>query len=120
MTNVQNSSKISPRHLERKAIVYLRQSTEHQVHHNKESQRLQYALVDWAREVGFKQVDVIDEDLGSSASIGAAHRPGSAARAIIRPMSIASSGAIPYGRPESHPEHALRLSKCARRGGRQG
>ena len=76
MTNHQHRSKISSDHLERKAIVYLRQSTEKQVKENKESQRLQYALADRARDLGFKQVEVIDIDLGSSASLGAARREG--------------------------------------------
>lgn len=76
MTNHQHRSKISSCHLERKAIVYLRQSTERQVKENQESQRLQYALVDRARELGFERVEVIDTDLGSSAGIGAARREG--------------------------------------------
>jgi len=59
--------------LERKAIVYLRQSTKKQV---KESQRLQYAMADRARDLGFKRFGVIDIDLGSSASLGAARREG--------------------------------------------
>jgi len=62
--------------LDRKAIVYLRQSTEKQVKDNQESQRLQYALTDRARDLGFKRVEVIDIDLGSSASLGAARREG--------------------------------------------
>jgi len=53
----------------RRAIVYLRQSSERQVRHNQESQRLQYALVDRARDLGWSQVEVIDTDLGSSAAI---------------------------------------------------
>lgn len=76
MTNHQHRSKINSDHLERKAIVYLRQSTEKQVKENKESQRLQYALADRARDLGFKRVEVIDIDLGSSASLGAARREG--------------------------------------------
>ena len=70
------SSKIQPEHLERKAVVYLRQSSERQVRENKESQRLQYALADRARDLGFKQVDIIDIDLGASAGLGAARREG--------------------------------------------
>ncbi len=61
---------------ERRAIVYLRQSSERQVRHNLESQRLQYALVDRARDLGWSQVEVIDTDLGSSAAIGARKREG--------------------------------------------
>jgi DNA invertase Pin-like site-specific DNA recombinase len=41
-----------------------------QVHGNLESQRLQYALANRARKVGFADVEVIDSDLGVSAGIG--------------------------------------------------
>ena len=60
----------------RRAIVYLRQSSERQVRHNQESQRLQYALVDRARDLGWSEVEVIDTDLGSSAALGAGPREG--------------------------------------------
>ncbi len=60
----------------RRAIVYLRQSSERQVRHNQESQRLQYALVGRARDLGWSQVEVIDTDLGSSAALGAGPREG--------------------------------------------
>ena len=62
--------KISPEHLLLKAIVYLRQSSPKQVDQNLESQRLQYAMVERARALGFKHVEVIDCDLGKSASPG--------------------------------------------------
>lgn len=61
--------------LARAAIVYVRQSTGAQVQENLESQRRQYGLVDIARQYGFQEVSVIDEDLGRSAS-GAMDRPG--------------------------------------------
>jgi DNA invertase Pin-like site-specific DNA recombinase len=61
--------------LERRAIVYVRQSTLIQVAENLESQRRQYELADSAREFGFRDVVVIDEDLGISAS-GTSARPG--------------------------------------------
>ena len=38
--------------------------------HNQESQRLQYALVERARALGWHQIEVIDDDLGHSASAG--------------------------------------------------
>ncbi len=56
--------------------MYLRQSSERQVRENKESQRLQYSLADRARELGWKKVDVIDQDLGASAAVAAASREG--------------------------------------------
>src|SRR5216683_2084864 len=61
--------------LQRKAVVYVRQSTPQQVQSNLESQRRQYELVDVARRRGFTDVDVIDDDLGCTAS-GAVERPG--------------------------------------------
>jgi DNA invertase Pin-like site-specific DNA recombinase len=76
MTRAMLSEKISPQHLARRAVVYLRQSSERQVRQNKESQRLQYGLRDRALELGWKQVEVIDIDLGCSASLGAAQREG--------------------------------------------
>ena len=68
--------KITPAHLARKAIVYLRQSSLQQVKYNKQSQRLQYALVDKAKALGFKHIEVIDCDLGASAAPGAQQREG--------------------------------------------
>lgn len=59
--------KIKPHHLERTAVVYLRQSSMKQVKENQESLRLQYAMESRARELGWKNVHVIDEDLGKSA-----------------------------------------------------
>ena len=61
--------------LTRIAVVYIRQSTPAQVRDNLESQRRQYDLDEVARRHGFARVDVIDEDLGLSAS-GAVARPG--------------------------------------------
>jgi len=55
---------------------YFRQSATKQVRENLESQRQQYALTDRAKEPGFKQIDVIDKDLGISAGSGARERPG--------------------------------------------
>ena len=68
--------KIHARHLERRALVYLRQSTERQLLKNHESRRLQYGLVDRVRGLGCKHVEVIDDDLGSSAGLGARLRQG--------------------------------------------
>src|SRR6476646_6713955 len=61
--------------LKRKAVVYVRQSTLAQVQSNLESQRRQYELVEEARRWGFRDVEVIDDDLGRSAS-GMVARPG--------------------------------------------
>ena len=69
--------KITPSHLARQAIVYLRQSSPNQVEHNRESTERQYALAARARELGWSEerIIVIDEDLGLSGS-GAVVRSG--------------------------------------------
>jgi DNA invertase Pin-like site-specific DNA recombinase/ribosomal protein L28 len=69
------SEKLTRRHLERKAILYIRQSSSHQVLHNEESRRLQYAMEGRLRALGWTEVEVIDDDLGQTAS-GAADRTG--------------------------------------------
>jgi DNA invertase Pin-like site-specific DNA recombinase len=69
-------TKITEHHRSRKAMVYLRQSSPKQVEENLESRRLQYAMADRARALGFRQVETIDCDLGKSASLGAADRTG--------------------------------------------
>lgn len=61
--------------LDRLAVVYVRQSSTAQVQGNLESQRRQFDLVKDARAYGFRSVEVIDDDLGTTAS-GMALRPG--------------------------------------------
>jgi DNA invertase Pin-like site-specific DNA recombinase len=67
--------KITPEHLHREAVVYVRQSTPGQVLEHTESKRRQYALADSARQLGFVSVSIIDDDLGRSGS-GLVERPG--------------------------------------------
>jgi DNA invertase Pin-like site-specific DNA recombinase len=62
------SDKIQPQHRARKAVLYVRQSSAFQVTHNLESQKLQYAMQTRLRDLGFTDIDVIDEDLGRSAA----------------------------------------------------
>jgi DNA invertase Pin-like site-specific DNA recombinase len=69
------SAKITPDHLGRTAVVYVRQSTMSQVTGNLESQRRQYDLAGATENAGFVGVTVIDDDLGRSGS-GSMHRPG--------------------------------------------
>jgi DNA invertase Pin-like site-specific DNA recombinase len=71
------SELVKSAHLARKAVVYIRQSTPHQIVSNQESLRLQYALRQRARELGWHEVDidVIDADLGLSGA-SAAQRSG--------------------------------------------
>jgi DNA invertase Pin-like site-specific DNA recombinase len=70
----------------------MRQSSPRQVEVNTESQRLQYALVDRARELGFERVEVIDVDLGSSASIGAKQREGF--QSLIASIALGEVGLV--------------------------
>ena len=67
-------SRIEADHLAREAIVYVRQSTVDQVNKNVESRRRQYGLVERARQLGWADVSVIDDDLGRSGS--GVSRPG--------------------------------------------
>jgi len=62
------SDKIRPQHLARKAILYVRQSSAYQVSHNLESQKLQYAMEVRLQSLGWREIEVVDEDLGRSAS----------------------------------------------------
>jgi DNA invertase Pin-like site-specific DNA recombinase len=61
--------------LKRKAVVYVRQSTQAQVQTNLESQRRQYELVNEAKRRGFRDIEIVDDDMGRSAS-GTVARPG--------------------------------------------
>ncbi len=64
------SDKVRPHHLERKALLYVRQSSAHQVLHNRESSALQYAMRDRLMALGWSEIEVIDDDLGRSAAGG--------------------------------------------------
>ena len=63
-----DTTKIKPTHVQRAAIVYVRQSTTSQVEQHRESTARQYALAERARQLGWtkEQVILIDEDLGLS------------------------------------------------------
>jgi DNA invertase Pin-like site-specific DNA recombinase len=89
MTEVVYNPKIKPEHLARKAIVYLRQSSERQVRQNTESQLLQYAVAERVHALGWKQVEIINSDLGSSAGIASAQREG-----FERVLSLVALGEV--------------------------
>ena len=74
--------------LKRRAVVYVRQSTQSQLTTNLESKRRQYDLIEMARGYGFSGIDVIDDDLGVSAS-GCQTRPG-----FERLVAMLYSGAV--------------------------
>jgi len=69
------NAKLTPEHVQRGALIYVRQSTLGQVKENTESQRRQYELADSAKALGFAHVLTVDEDLGRSGS-GLVERPG--------------------------------------------
>jgi DNA invertase Pin-like site-specific DNA recombinase len=74
---MHNSDLITPQHLTRKAVIYIRQSTPQQVVSHQDSLRLQYALGARARQLGWpdEAIDIIDDDLGLTAAT-AHHRAG--------------------------------------------
>src|SRR5437867_13242803 len=69
------SDKVRPHHLGRKALLYVRQSSVHQVLHNRESSALQCAMCDRLCALGWREIEVVDDDLGRSAA-GSAIRAG--------------------------------------------
>lgn len=85
------NAKITVEHLNRSAIVYVRQSTLGQVVDHSEGRLRQYALVDTARALGFSHVETIDDDLGRSGG-GFADRPGF--RRLLTEVSSGRVGAV--------------------------
>src|SRR2546426_56183 len=74
---MSTSELVTSQHLQKKAVIYIRQSTPHQQISNQESLRLQYALQERAQRLGWhaQDVEVIDADLGLTAT-SAQHRTG--------------------------------------------
>ena len=62
------NDKIQSQHRERKAVLYVRQSSAYQVEHNQESRKLQYGMRQRLRQLGWHEIEVVDEDLGRSAA----------------------------------------------------
>src|SRR5215208_1439587 len=67
-----SAERIGAQHLARKAVLYVRQSSAHQVQHNREGQALQYAMRERLVRLGWSEIEVIDDDLGRSAAGGVA------------------------------------------------
>jgi len=88
-----SSPKVTPQHLNRIAIVYIRQSTLTQVRYNQESTERQYALQEKALNLGWnpEQIHVIDEDLGISGS-GRSLRQGF--QQLVAQVSLGEVGAV--------------------------
>ena len=91
--NLQVPSKVQAQHLNREALVYVRQSTMAQVRFNQESTQRQYALRERALSLGWPQehIRVIDGDLGISGS-GRSKRPGFAQ--LVTSVSLGEVGAV--------------------------
>jgi DNA invertase Pin-like site-specific DNA recombinase len=84
--------KITARHRERRAYVYVRHSTLQQVEHHRESQANQYALVQRAEALGWprERVHVVDADLGQSGQDGG--RPGF--QELVAAVSLGQVGLV--------------------------
>ena len=87
------SELVTPQHLARKAMIYIRQSTPHQVLSNQESLHLQYALEQRALSLGWRPADIeiIDADLGLTGA-SAQHREGF--KEIISRVTLGQVGII--------------------------
>lgn len=85
------SEKITQHHLERKAMLYVRQSSAHQLMHNPESRKLQYAMQGRLRELGWHEIELVDEDLGRSAA-GTVRRSGF--ERMVAEVSLGRVGAV--------------------------
>ena len=85
--------KIRPEHLQRQALIYIRQSTLMQVHENTGSTARQYQLIDHARELGWPEtlITVIDQDQGRSGA-SAAGRDGF--EQVIAEVGLGRAGAV--------------------------
>src|SRR3984893_10140165 len=86
-----SAEKIGPEHLARPAVVYVRQSTISQVRHHHESRRLQYDLAARAKQLGWREVSVIDEDLGRS---GASSAGRTGFKHLVAEVGLGRIGAI--------------------------
>lgn len=90
------SEKIRPHHLGRKAVLYVRQSSPHQVLHNRESRTLQYAMRDRLTALGWAEIETVDDDLGRSAA-------GGPNKCWPRPCDLATSSSWTICQPTKSP-----------------
>ena len=93
MTFSPNTTKVRPEHLNRKAFIYVRQSTLAQVRNHTGSTGRQYNLVQRASDLGWHPVDitVIDQDQGKS---GASSTGRSGFEFIVAEVSLGRAGAV--------------------------
>lgn len=85
------NDKITAAHLQRKAMLYIRQSSPHQVLHHQESRRLQHAMKDRLQLLGWSEIETVDEDLGRSAC-GQVARSGF--ERLVAEVSLGRVGAV--------------------------
>jgi DNA invertase Pin-like site-specific DNA recombinase len=87
------SAKVSQSHLNRRAVIYIRQSTLIQVLEHRESTQRQYDLAELANKLGWDsaQVLILDEDLGKSGQ-SADNRSGF--QRLVAEVSLGKVGAI--------------------------
>ncbi len=90
---MSTSELITSYHLQKKAVIYIRQSTLHQVINNQESLRLQYALRQRAESLGWRsdEIEVIDADLGVS---GAFAKPRTGFQELVTKVTLGQVGII--------------------------
>jgi hypothetical protein len=108
------SELVTAAHLDRKALIYVRQSTMQQVQSNQESLRLQYALEQRALTLGWRadDIDIIDADLGLTGA-AASHRAGFGGGG--HPGDARPGGDHPLVRGDAALAELLRLVPLARR-----
>jgi DNA invertase Pin-like site-specific DNA recombinase len=87
------TEKITPRHLQQTAYVYIRQSSMGQVRHHRESTERQYALQDRARGFGWSpsRIKILDGDLGCS---GASTTDRTDFKTLVADVSLGNAGAV--------------------------
>lgn len=90
---MSTSELVTSQHLARKAVVYIRQSTPHQVLSNQESLRLQYALQERAVALGWRPEDIVvsDADLGLT---GASAHQRTGFKELLAAVSLGQVGLI--------------------------
>lgn len=90
---MSTASLVQPHHLARRAAIYIRQSTGHQVMTNLESQKLQTAMREHARHLGWKEehIDVVDGDMGRS---GASTAGRDAYRDLLSDVALGQIGIV--------------------------
>jgi DNA invertase Pin-like site-specific DNA recombinase len=88
---MNGKQKIASQHLARLAMVYVRQSTLDQVRHHHESRHRQYQLAERARGLGWKEVIVVDEDLGKS---GASSAKRTGFQRLVAEVGLGRVGAV--------------------------